>query len=869
MENSEKDYILTLYMLIKSRTSSSIGQETLLLEQCYAKTTEAGNSKSFGLTVYEHGVVVGEVARLLLELFPAQVRKKVFPDGVALIAACHDVGKINPHFLKKLYQAVMGRDVETIPAFRSANIELEQSMGWHAGVSQITLEKDHPQVALIIGRHHGSNHQVSQLPDDPLLGGKPWQALRCELIAQLRDYFKEEFPQVTSIFQASAIAGLVTVADWIGSGTIFQHLKTLDTASVRILAQQAVKTAGFIQPRIRKGLSFEQIFGFPPNPVQASFIDLVRQPGTYIVETMMGQGKTEAALYGAYAMLDQGYANGIYFALPTRLTSERMQDRVQRFLDRILEDNQAKSLFLLHGFSWLAETELGEEGAVSHAWFDNNKRKILAPFAVGTLDQALLSVLHVKHGFVRSFGLAGKVVILDEIHSYDAYTGTLLSYLVKELEALGCTVILLSATLTAQRKEELLDEKLPSTGLLDPYPQIASKQENRLDFRSPKGPETRICNIHVETSTKQAIQLVREASLAGLQVLWIENTVEMTQEVFKACAAWGNEADVEVGLLHSRFPMQRRSELEDHWVGLYGKDGFEKRSMKGRILFGTQVLEQSLDIDADLLVSRIAPSDMLLQRMGRLWRHERNNVVRPKGASMTMVILTPDVSQHGFNLKYGFGPSGAVYAPYVLWRTFQVWKNLATVSIPDDIRKILESTYYEQAESGWIAAGKAELQTRKNRLKAFAFNNMALVGATYDESAVTRYSEIPTCPVLLLSQIPQPGSNQLHLIDGTALDISPETRKYSAIMLMQTLIHVPYYMAPQVQTKKELKWLEPFIYVSDDENTRIRVAVVDKSGCIRTTGGIDANTEYQLSYNPVVGYVATKKKEEAWNVDTI
>ncbi len=171
----------------------------------------------------------------------------------------------------------------------------------------------------------------------------------------------------------------------------------------------------------------------------------------------MGLGKTEAALYAAYQLLSNGQASGIYFALPTQLTSNKIYDRFNLFLEQILADNCEHRSLLLHANAWLLDTEMGEEGRPGGALvLISSKRGLLAPFAVGTIDQALMAAMNVKHGFVRAFGLAGKVVILDEVHTYDAYTGTIIDALIQLLTQLDCTVIVLSATLNQERRKELL-----------------------------------------------------------------------------------------------------------------------------------------------------------------------------------------------------------------------------------------------------------------------------------------------------------------------------------------------------------------------------------------------------------------------------
>ena len=178
----------------------------------------------------------------------------------------------------------------------------------------------------------------------------------------------------------------------------------------------------------------------------------------------MGMGKTEAALYAAYRMLEQGKAGGIYFALPTQLTSNKIHDRVNAFLSRILLQDSPQAPLLLHGKAWLktfSEQEMGEDAAPGKPWFQSGKRGLLAPFAVGTIDQALMAVIRVRHSAVRAFWLAGKVVIIDEIHSYDTYTGTIVDKLVTLLRDLHCTVIILSATLTQSRRAAFLGAHQP------------------------------------------------------------------------------------------------------------------------------------------------------------------------------------------------------------------------------------------------------------------------------------------------------------------------------------------------------------------------------------------------------------------------
>ncbi len=277
-----------------------------------------------------------------------------------------------------------------------------------------------------------------------------------DLLDALKKDLNVDWPIVPSALHAEVLAGLTTVADWIGSGPLFDDADKscyTEQESLKKHISKAVDQAGFVIPKIRKGLTFKSVFdfipGFIPRNVQTRFVESINTYGTYVLEAPMGIGKTEAALYAAYKALEDGRATGIYFALPTQLTSDKVYERMNQFLSKILEEGDInRRSLLLHGSTWLRDTELGEDGAPGHSWFNSSKRGLLAPFAVGTIDQALMAVMNVKHGFVRTFGLAGKVVILDEVHSYDSYTGTILKELVSVLRKLHCTVIILSATLT-------------------------------------------------------------------------------------------------------------------------------------------------------------------------------------------------------------------------------------------------------------------------------------------------------------------------------------------------------------------------------------------------------------------------------------
>ncbi|MCB1567939.1 MAG: CRISPR-associated helicase Cas3', partial [Xanthomonadales bacterium] len=495
------------------------------LTQCPAKTFQTNDGRtSLGRSVLDHCQIVGAMARALIARYPLGLQSALFPLGAPLAAACHDIGKVSPTFVEKLRRAC-STPPDGIPA-QGIDPGLEKQWGGHAAVSQAAAKAmDAPKwVPEILGQHHGFSPQLGgRHADAEQFGGPPWQAQRVALTEELKARLDMDWPQPASVAQARVIAGLTSVADWIGSGRHFEDPNEPWQDKIAL----ALDEAGFVPPTYKRNLNFEQVFPFLPNDVQTQLVEAAGQPGVYVLEAPMGLGKTEAALYAAYRLLQRGHACGVYFALPTQLTSNRIHERFNQFLDRVLDANCPQRALLLHANAWLVETEMGEEGRPGGAWFHHAKRGLLAPFAVGTIDQALMAAMHVKHGFVRAFGLAGKVVILDEVHTYDAYTSTLLDALVKLLRELHCTVIILSATLNHQRRSKLLDA--PLTG--DAYPLITALPAGEAvrELAVAAEASTQVA-IHLEGDDARAVDEALERAVAGQQVLWVENTVKDAQQ---------------------------------------------------------------------------------------------------------------------------------------------------------------------------------------------------------------------------------------------------------------------------------------------------------------------------------------------------
>ena len=862
--------------MLKPRKSAS-AQPAIDFRQCPAKTfMRPDGTIVAGRTVVDHCQIVGMVAKQLIARFPSPLRDQLFPGGACFAAAAHDIGKVSPYFIEKLRRKFAWHD-DSLTARLDIDPETENSWGGHAGVSQITAKglRAPRYVPEILGQHHGYSPGVAGLSDNAeIFGGEAWLEERIKLVDQLKQSLGTDWPTIQDDAQARLVAGLTTVSDWIGSGAQFEN-PSLPWANK---IEEAVDSAGFIPPTFKRGLSFEQVFGFPTRGAQQQLIDQVVGPGVYILEGQMGLGKTEAALFAAYRMLDAGTATGIYFALPTQLTSNKIFERFNGFLADVLSEDCGHRSLLLHGSAGLLEsTEMGEDAKPGGSWFNQSKRGLLAPFAVGTLDQALMAAMNVKHGFVRAFGLAGKVVILDEVHTYDAYTGTLLDALVSLLRSLHCTVIILSATLNKDRREQILGCELGSNA----YPLITSM---------PLGMKVEEHSVLVQDTHTVSIKLVNDEQLtvteainrahAGQQVLWIENTIGEAQQRYLDFAARGHELGFSCGLLHSKLTLDHRDAVEQKWVNLFGKAGHLARGQQGRILVGTQVLEQSIDIDADFLVSRFAPTDMVLQRIGRLWRHKETP--RSTSAKCEAWLLAPPLKSAIENPEQDFGHSAFVYSPYILCRSLEAWQDVISIKLPSDIRSLIERTYLQREESGsmktWLSQlenGTSGTKGRKGRraLRQLAMLTIADGGKTLPEDkAQTRYSESETFEVLLLRSAEkntQDRYSTITLLNGDVLTIpqssaelsKAEWRKISA-RLMRQIVKVRVNEAPTALSVDALRrfGFHHCFYLGDPVKNEaiMRVALVEHHGEIKGLTGSNVHEKHRLIYRSDLGYQVIK-----------
>jgi CRISPR-associated endonuclease/helicase Cas3 len=718
---------------------------------------------------------------------------------LALQVGLHDLGKAIPSFQ-------LGEPTKPhVQALRAQGLDLpndhpdERAHHGHATIA--LLYRDLPDAAkrgtvpsflevlyAAVGFHHGRlihRAEWKRLADSDTgrrtLGGEAWGPHQRQLLREVRAAWTSRYgpaePAQTPSADAPwmlALAGWASTADWLGSmARAFptdvppSPVDYLDASQAG--AADALHRAGFDLPARLGARPFDELFpslsAYAPRPIQRALIDLpveadAHVPTLTLVEAPTGEGKTEGAL--ALAARQQaacGPGGGVYLALPTQATAAGLMPRVLAFLDQA-HDGPAASFRLAYGRSELNEQaaalvsdpadlldlsdDTGDGRARTLRWFLSARRALLAPYGLGTVDQALLGVLYARHFFVRLFGLAGKTVVVDEVHAYDVYTGRLVLALLPWLRALGCHVILLSATLPARLRSDLLNAwdptAAPPAALPEPhrigYPAIWRSAQERVDVWAGAGDgltpgKTQHAALERGDPDPDAVaRRVREAVEAGAVVAVVCNTVKRAQEVFTAVEDAASDLLPDAGdrvLLHARFVRRERQQIENHVVGYRDEEGewVAGRMGKGRpsgpaVLVGTQIIEQSLDLDVDLMLTDLAPVDLVLQRAGRLHRHDRDD--RPPGHEMPRLVwLCPTWEGGALPDVDAVSGGGKVYDRTILWRTALLLGGHDAWDLPGDYRPLIERVYGSDAvPEGLDDAARAEWSRRADEEQSAA-----------------------------------------------------------------------------------------------------------------------------------------------------
>jgi len=659
--------------------------------------------------------------------------------------------------------------------------------------------------ANIMTLHHqgkkGNDYCISPNPD---WDHPEWQGLQDELERKIRFWINPPMVTGKQIRHMDAactmITALVIFTDWIISSELLStYGEPAPEEQIENRVRMFLNAAGLADCN---GISEKHIWEIWPwmkaeslRPVQSVLDTYLSQrnemPTLMILEAPMGEGKTEAGIYAALRMAAYWEKSGLYIGLPTAATSNQMHSRV----NALLETHNIGSARLLHSMAWLEDSDdtMVQDADNEYSdWLKPSKRSLLSPWAVGTIDQALMSVLRVKYGVLRLLGLSGKVLVLDEIHAYDAYMSSIIKRLLEWCKALKIPVVMLSATLPEEKRAELLSVYTSDTPAAKGYPQISAvfddgKLEQIVVDGSYQKQTVSINRIPVSMTEPAEIATYSEKKIVSGGCLCIlVNTVKAAQEIYR----YLKEKNPEYPLLlfHSRFTAARKKEIEEECIRLFGPD-HSNRPDKA-ILVATQVVEQSLDLDFDAMITEIAPVDLLLQRCGRLHRHK--DTLRPAALSEPELgILVPTDRE--------YGAAEMIYYPLLLDRTMDVLQEYPCIHIPQDIPVLVNRVYqmHTMAQDEMeaflkkqfqedILTGQAEMvELDPPNARAFQLKNTSAFLEDDDQSvqAKTRFSE----ETVRIAIVPERLYKQVQDSTGISADLARRVMLYSVTVRKKVL----------------------------------------------------------------------------------
>lgn len=522
------------------------------------------------------------------------------------------------------------------------------------------------------------------------------------------------------------VAGWATLSDWLGSHRDYfsycQRAMPLADYWPRALSQaEAVLDAtGFgrpPEPIPYAGLAHWFAGTVTPTPLQqkAESLPLQAGPQLFILEDVTGAGKTEAACILAQRLLADGHGEGLYFALPTMATSNAMYTRLGDLHHRFYSSASRPSLVLAHGARELNEAferavmaaqpendnytdrEVSASTQCNRWLADSNKKALLADVGVGTIDQALMGALPFRHQSLRLLGLARKVLIIDEVHAFDHYMQTLLHQLLAHHARQGGSAILLTATLPHAMRQALtaawchgLEAEASPLETHD-YPLLThcgKREANEYSVETRPAVERSVAIEWLERED-EAIERVLAAVKADECVVWVRNTVDDAIRAFQQLRERHPEP-ARCLLFHARFAMVDRQRIESEVIRRFGKTSTPELR-RGQVIVTTQVFQESLDCDADQMVSDIAPIDLLIQRAGRLQRHQRGE--RPKPVLQVLAPAWSDTPGADWLSQAHRGTQAVYQDTSLVWLTQRVLRERGAITMPGEARTLIESVY--------------------------------------------------------------------------------------------------------------------------------------------------------------------------------
>ncbi|WP_284742289.1 CRISPR-associated helicase Cas3' [Amycolatopsis sp. RTGN1] len=695
-------------------------------------------------------------------------------EWVAFFCAIHDLGKYSPSFQALNLPLAATRigpwglhDVEFVakPAGFSGHADTPHGLLTTFHLQNLleswgATRETAATLAAVAGGHHGhfpSGQEITQVRGESnSRGGQAWEAATTDLVLQVAELCGLPDPRrlpwrdvQLSVPNGVALAALTTVSDWVASDrrnfeppeAVFDLAAYADDARKR--TEQAVARLNMAPWRPTTS-RFDVLFDSAPRPVQGLVERLTAdldEPALLLIEAPTGDGKTKAALQAAAALVRRLDLAGFYFALPTQASSRQTRkvvEKMQRALGDPTDVHLVYAGALQTDSTQPAEVgldEVGDSDVAARTWF-TRKLALLAALGCGTIDQALKATFRSGHVFVRLTGLAGKVVVIDEVHAYDTYMSTTLARLLTWLGALGVPVVLLSATLPAGRRHDLIaawqagargcyPHEIPAAPTEAAYPRVAlAKAAGDVEYLETTVSEVNENRtVHLEhVPDGDVVDWLLAEAAKGRCVAVVHNlvrrAVETYDELEKRIATLPERERPLLVAINGTLPEATRRKVENELEGFFGENGARPQRA---IVVGTQVLEQSLDLDFDRLLTDLAPIDSMLQRVGRVHRHQRG---AERGRLVMAITGVSDTATGPQFPRY----THAVYAPIVLLRTWTLLRELSTIESWTEVAELVEKVYSDQfaCPLGWEAAWN---QATQRLATAHHNDKMAAAGA--------------------------------------------------------------------------------------------------------------------------------------------
>ncbi len=714
-----------------------------------------------------HMLDVGAVAGQLLRRGPLGPRSD-WNLAVVYLVSLHDLGKISGSFRQMINGQTYGGPRHWQHSYR---LLLDHDARLAAILGGQKEAREHLYAA--VAGHHGGPPEH--------LDGRAWNDQTDRIGAEANVAAGHVIDSLAALFPGASLqdmdgttasrlswrlCGLTVQADWIGSNPEWFGREApdipLETYWLRAKrkAERAIRAAGLFGATPAPDGAGGVLAGLSPRPLQQAVAEgaLPDGPTLALIEDATGAGKTEAALILAARMMAAGKGAGLFFALPTMATSNAMLARLEKITPKLFTGKP--SLALTHGKAGINDlfreirgrsSDNQNDGASCSDWLAVDRRRVLlADIGVGTIDQALLAVLPTRFNALRLWALSRRILIVDEAHSYDPYMERELQRLLEFHAMLGGSAIVMTATLPTGMRDGFVRAFQRGRGSLPPEPRwsrvapepliretgypllslVGQKVESRaLD---PVPATCRTVQVHRLTDTEAAVDTIVQGARNGAACVWVRNAVDDAIGAVEMLRDRGVGAD----LLHARFTVADRLHKERAMQARFGREGLNRA---GRVLVATQVVEASLDLDFDLMVSDLAPIGSLIQRAGRLWRHMdlRPADLRPvDGPALHVLSPDPGLVEDDRWLHKVLDAGAWVYSQDVQWRTARVLFDAGAIRAPEGLRDLIETVHgdapVEVPEP--LENASQQYQGRMIGERQQASNNLLVADAPYDQT---------------------------------------------------------------------------------------------------------------------------------------